>query len=411
MKLSIVIPNKNRKSQLIKCMKSISEQIGVSKNEYELIVVDGGSDDGSNQIYKQYESSELVFKVIYDDNSVFNISRIRNIGAKEARGQFIAFIDVDMLIPEDFTAITISKYSDADYDVICHYILGFGISTNDYEAKIYNMLTAENLREMIQDDIRFSDFRVNVFESVDNEISLLTAPWVYGWSAAITIRKQVLSEVSGFDETLKGWGSEDTELAYRLYGVGAKFVAEPQAFAVHMPHKTVDDKNRNNFKNRLEMHQHHKTIETELYAFLSGVNYNNILNIVNKIDLSSINPIYPVEKLAELNKKIFGKRVLTVGLDSARELSVLNITDSLVLNDRTGEMIQRLKPEVRVWKYVGLCTLFEDTTFDIAIVFEAFTHLMPGQLMEQLIRELNRISKEVVIMETTGFNPIIYNII
>ncbi len=84
-KFSIIVPVYNTEKYLERCLDSIKEQ---TISDYEVIVVNDGSTDNSKDIIKKYP-----YKVINQKNQ--GLSMARNNGVKEARGEYIIFLDSD----------------------------------------------------------------------------------------------------------------------------------------------------------------------------------------------------------------------------------------------------------------------------------------------------------------------------
>lgn len=90
-KLSIVIPVYNVKEYLAECLDSILAQ---DFDDYELILVDNGSTDGSDGICQEYaEKYPEIVKV--DRCEKWGAAAVRNYGARLARGEYLWFIDSD----------------------------------------------------------------------------------------------------------------------------------------------------------------------------------------------------------------------------------------------------------------------------------------------------------------------------
>ena len=87
--ISIIIPNYNSEKHIQKCIDSILAQ---TYKDYELIIVDDMSTDNSVELIKQYQDSRI--RLIELDHKAFN-GGTRNIGVKEAKGQYILFLDCD----------------------------------------------------------------------------------------------------------------------------------------------------------------------------------------------------------------------------------------------------------------------------------------------------------------------------
>jgi glycosyltransferase involved in cell wall biosynthesis len=98
MKLSIIIPVYNQEQYLEACLDSCLEQ-DLSYSEYEIIVVNDGSTDGSLDILNQYASRYPNVKVVSQENQRQGIAR--NTGLKIASGDYVWFIDSDDYIEKN----------------------------------------------------------------------------------------------------------------------------------------------------------------------------------------------------------------------------------------------------------------------------------------------------------------------
>ena len=87
-KISFIIPAYNAEKVIDKCIQSI---IKIDYNNYEIVVVNDGSTDYTEEIIKSYNDARL--KVITQKNS--GVSTARNRGLLEASGEYIAFVDAD----------------------------------------------------------------------------------------------------------------------------------------------------------------------------------------------------------------------------------------------------------------------------------------------------------------------------
>lgn len=88
--VSFIIPTYNALPELKECLESIQKQ-NYPKEHFEIIVIDGGSTDGTSQLAKQ-----LGVQVINNPRRVAEHGK--NIGLQAARGKFIALLDADNVI-------------------------------------------------------------------------------------------------------------------------------------------------------------------------------------------------------------------------------------------------------------------------------------------------------------------------
>lgn len=96
-KISIVIPVYNVEKYIEKCINSIKNQ---THTNFEVIVVDDGSQDESINIAKKVVGEDSRFKFYTKENG--GLSSARNYGIKKVTSDYITFIDSDDFITEDY---------------------------------------------------------------------------------------------------------------------------------------------------------------------------------------------------------------------------------------------------------------------------------------------------------------------
>lgn len=96
MLFSIIVPVYKVEKYIKKCIESVQAQ---SFSDYELILVDDGSPDGSPQICDEYAAIDERIIVIHKENG--GVVSARNAGIAKAAGQYILFVDADDWIAED----------------------------------------------------------------------------------------------------------------------------------------------------------------------------------------------------------------------------------------------------------------------------------------------------------------------
>ena len=88
--ISVVIPVYNAEKYLKECVDSVLAQ---TYSNYEILLIDDGSADNSPEICDRYAESNSKIKVIHQKNS--GVAEARNNGIREAKGEYIAFLDCD----------------------------------------------------------------------------------------------------------------------------------------------------------------------------------------------------------------------------------------------------------------------------------------------------------------------------
>lgn len=110
--ITVIVPVYNVKNYLNACINSILEQ---TYSNLEIILVDDGSTDGSQDICDFYAKKDIRVKVFHTKNG--GVARARNIGLEHATGDFISFIDSDDVINKSFYTVMLNLIQDCNVDV------------------------------------------------------------------------------------------------------------------------------------------------------------------------------------------------------------------------------------------------------------------------------------------------------
>lgn len=94
--ISIVVPVYNSEKWIKRCVDSLINQ---SFSDIEILLINDGSADGSLEIMREYEKKDSRVRVFDKKNE--GVSRTRNLGIREARGQYIQFVDSDDYLEPD----------------------------------------------------------------------------------------------------------------------------------------------------------------------------------------------------------------------------------------------------------------------------------------------------------------------
>ena len=113
--LSIIIPVYQAKEYIEKCIKSILEQ---SFPDFELLLVDDGSKDGSGIICKNFAKKDERVKYIRQENQ--GVSSARNTGLDHASGEYITFVDADDWMEEHAFQEYMDAMKESNADILWH---------------------------------------------------------------------------------------------------------------------------------------------------------------------------------------------------------------------------------------------------------------------------------------------------
>lgn len=109
-KISIIIPAYNAEITIRKCIESVLNQ---TYQDFELIIINDGSEDSTGSICDEYNSKDNRIRVIHQKNQ--GVSSARNIGINRANGEYTAFVDSDDWIETDYIENLLSASSNYDF--------------------------------------------------------------------------------------------------------------------------------------------------------------------------------------------------------------------------------------------------------------------------------------------------------
>ena len=95
--ISIIVPVYNVRDCLCRCVDSLLAQ---DYTDYEIILVDDGSTDGSSRLCDQLATDYAQIRVVHQSNS--GLSAARNAGIKRAHGDYLTFVDSDDAVAVNF---------------------------------------------------------------------------------------------------------------------------------------------------------------------------------------------------------------------------------------------------------------------------------------------------------------------
>ncbi len=113
--LSIVIPAYNAAPYLDDCLESCCRQ-NLSEDKYEIVIVNDGSTDNTQQVAEKWASEHRNIKVIAQENK--GLSMARNAGVEKAEGKWIMFVDSDDKISENCLETIVTRCNDENLDML-----------------------------------------------------------------------------------------------------------------------------------------------------------------------------------------------------------------------------------------------------------------------------------------------------
>jgi len=185
--ISVVVPVYNGGEPFLQCLRSLN---ALNPPPMEVIVVADGDTDGSWQMAEEFGT-----RVIRLPTSSGGPARPRNIGALQAKGDYLFFVDADVCVPPDIMSqVTEAFHRNPDLTAL--------IGSYDDTPAAKNFL---------------SQYK-NLFHHYGHQNAQTDASTF--WGACGAIRREIFLEIGGFDENYRRPSIEDIELGYRLKKAG-----------------------------------------------------------------------------------------------------------------------------------------------------------------------------------------------
>lgn len=148
--ISVIIPVYNGDEHIGKCLSSLKKQ---SFTDFEVLIVNNGSTDNTQQICKKFADADKRFKIIYHHHG--SAGEARNIGIDMAAGRYIAFVDSDDTVLEKYleklhTAI-VKNNADISVCGFCLYYKNSDrvVQRHRIKDKVYDR--SEAMKELLRD--------------------------------------------------------------------------------------------------------------------------------------------------------------------------------------------------------------------------------------------------------------------
>lgn len=200
---SIVIPTFNRAAYLGRALQSVFNQ---TYSNWEVIIVDNYSTDDTDKLLKEfYDSRVRVFNI----NNHGSISVSRNLGINESNGEWIVFLDSDDWWDENKLEECF-KYLNSNVDLYYHDLQIVE------ETEIVGMIKSRKLKKPILVDLL----------KRGNTIA----------TSSVIVRKSILKEIGGMNESSKMINSSDYNTWLRIARISERFCYIPKSLGYYQKH-------------------------------------------------------------------------------------------------------------------------------------------------------------------------------
>lgn len=204
---SVVIPTYRRRDALLRLLDGLATQT-IAPSEYEAVVVVDGSRDGTREAAEAL-ATPYELRVLAQENR--GRAAALNAGIGAARGEVVVMLDDDMVPTAGLLEAHLCAHGTTDTRAV--------MGAVPVEMSESMPVPAEWV------GARFNRHLARLAASG----APMTLRDFYGGN--LSVRRDVLARIHGFDETFTRYGNEDLELSLRLTGAGVQIVYEPTAVA------------------------------------------------------------------------------------------------------------------------------------------------------------------------------------
>ena len=214
--IDIIIPCYNVEETIEDCIKSLCNQ-SLSKNEYNCYFINDCSSDSTGPILDKYKYIENINVIHHKENQ--GLATARNNGIKAGNLKMIAFLDGDMVVKKNWLESFFPYFNESVVAVMGDNIAPKNTSLNPVEKYYFG-----NLR--------------GARKYKDGE----RIPFQYMLFGNAMLRRTILQECGYFDESMKKYGGEDTDLSARIWNTYPKgFVFSKNSDSVHYHRRNLNE--------------------------------------------------------------------------------------------------------------------------------------------------------------------------
>jgi len=251
-KLSVVVCTFNRAGRLKQCLDSLTKQ--TFKN-FEVVIIDGGSTDKTNEIINQYSKKLKVNKFgsrkLEIDKFLFKekeLAKVRDQGWRKAKGELVAWIDDDVIADKNWAKAVVDTFENdpkiagvSGPTIIPKKLLKNRDVFSFYQPKgIYKILAGfwekfflEGKKYQVGQILKSgawtpgSNFKRSLKIKGLKDVDYLEA-------CNMTLKRDLVKRVNGFDFGFTGVGEwSELDLAMRVKKLGYRLVFNPKARVNH----------------------------------------------------------------------------------------------------------------------------------------------------------------------------------
>jgi GT2 family glycosyltransferase len=396
--LSVIIPVHDKAASLPLMLESLRGQ-RLPDDQFELIFVTDRCTDESPLIIEDFQRS-FVAEIVTISCEEGSAARARNLGIRQATGKYYLFLDADVIIPPDLFGKLISQLRAGPDAVFLVPIYGNSGSlpiwpfvVHDHDA--WRSMDTTQLLEWAATQTILNDLRIGFANKADGSFDHLPAPWVFCWSSAMAISRELMAVVGGFSPLFAGKGSEDLELGYQLHTFGASFKMSLETHALHLPHaRNRNSEERTDRLHEREMLKQHPTPQVEILCAFDGAHANPMLELLEGINADTLSRLGASLSESDDPKELNLPQRVKIAMGTSPDWLLELVAPDYVI----CPYVERRKEDLPLF---GFALPFEDGEFEAAVLIGLW-QVLPERLACRLIDEALRVATEVYLLKDKG---------
>lgn len=231
MKVSVIVATLNRKHMLAECLRSLVAQ---TYRDFEIVVVDGGSTDGTGDVVKRFPVRFL--------RQIGSVPTGENYGITMSRGEILAFVDDDVIAAANWLERLVESFERTAIDGVGGRIIQPDLGEH----------TSSNTKLSAYLRLRNGVFSIACENRLDETGQALRSGYVTGnfdrktktgfdvhtfQGCNMAIRRTVFEAVGLFDENYTPTSFRfETDFCLRAFGAGFRLIYNADAVVYHRPH-------------------------------------------------------------------------------------------------------------------------------------------------------------------------------
>jgi glycosyltransferase involved in cell wall biosynthesis len=205
----------------VKALEQLADQY--DKRQYEIVVVDGRSDDNTRAVIAQFKRDRPDVDIVEVDNPARNIPTALNLGIAAARGSIIARMDAHATPSAGYIRRCVEVLNQTDVGIVgmpCHVLAGDGT------------LIAQAIACGVSNRFGIGDATYRLQQSAEKQVAVDTV-------AFACFRKSLWKELGGYNEGLLT--NEDYDFNYRTRMLGLKVLLDRSGHCDYFARTTLGE--------------------------------------------------------------------------------------------------------------------------------------------------------------------------